>query len=819
MFDKDKASKSLIQILAITILSSYIFAVLFYLSIDDFDGTRITENFYLAVSGMPVYGYTLLASQVLIFLCINRICVFLEADPERGSNETIMKAKKFSGAGCIFGILMLATFFLFMQARFDLIINEYVYNADSVKNQYMEIFDLKEDEAASLRDTHLIYAAVWVLIFGTFFIFGIVFTNFYFGRLLTYYSSQKGQRSKTIKRLIFQIIGIIWSINFLIGYVIPSLINLIIQGVITLFILIILVALSKENLREIQFKSTFTLSREKEAINKREYHFFRRIVQISMGMSILFIGILWFGSTYFYSRNKEWYDGGFYLVLGILILLIPATSLLYANRKTSQQVLKISLLIISLLSMFYLALAMFSYSELLTNYVFLIFFQSRVQTLSIAQGFWYKPGQYILLFLLFFSSMVSVVGLKKGFVPIRNPEKRSLKQLINIKRYAKPSKIFLLMLGLLIVSLVITYEGAGASIKLENDKEFCPKISFWEWDGDWTDHEEETLDKLAKYDMDLYGGYGYDEDYKVRMEKYYNRSIDVYATGDNHGWIEWIEEQNATGWNRCPVKGFIEDIEDGGQLYNYNRHRNERERAEYEELIDYVHQHDMKQHFTAMHTTINDQRDGDLDLSIFHQIHSFPPLDWDTWNWMIYRTEAATSYEEESPYFTYLWVKELKDTVNELYGNQYDEKLSISIGVTGEDRNLYSKDDGLEELIWDMRICDALKIPEVIIFILNPENGSNFLGLYGFKGLDKIAEEINDWDALNLPYSRSATLFGNIKYLENPTGSVFGNYWMDLFLDNGLIFFALAWMLIQTFFYALFIKEYLDKNLEPLKNH
>ena len=62
------------------------------------------------------------------------------------------------------------------------------------------------------------------------------------------------------------------------------------------------------------------------------------------------------------------------------------------------------------------------------------------------------------------------------------------------------------------------------------------------------------------------------------------------------------------------------------------------------------------------------------------------------------------------------------------------------------------------------------------------------MGLWGMYGFDWITEGINNWTTLDLAYSRSATFFGNIKYLDNPTGSVFGNFWLDLFLDNGIIF-------------------------------
>jgi hypothetical protein len=276
-----------------------------------------------------------------------------------------------------------------------------------------------------------------------------------------------------------------------------------------------------------------------------------------------------------------------------------------------------------------------------------------------------------------------------------------------------------------------------------------------------------------------------------------------------------MEDQKVNkSWNKSPVDGFIEDIEDGGSLFEFNKTRNVQERVHYEELIDYVHRHNYSQHFTAMHTTINDQRDGDLDMSIFHEIHSFPPHDWDSWNWMIYRTESATSYEEQSPYFTYVWVRELQETVSEIYHGKYDEKLSVSIGVTSSDRELYANEDnGLDQLIWDLRICDALEISEVIIFILDSML-EMYEEQYGLEVLDIINDKINNWDTLELEYSRSATFMGNIKYLENPMGSVFGNFWMDIFLNNGMLFFAITWIVFQSAIYVRFIKENLPSKIQ-----
>jgi len=805
--------KKLLYILIIALIVNYVFSILLAFTIPMFDGRSITGNFPATLQGTPYYGYVLLAMQVLFFFCINRICVSLEKDPERGPNETIMKAKKFSAGGFIFGFLMLATFFLFVEVQFDIIINDYIYNAGRAADNYYAL--LKNtygwesvDDAKPLLDTHLIYAAVWVIFFGTFFMIGTVFTNFYVGRLLSYYAGQKNGRSQSFLWRGLRIFGIIWSLQFLISYLLPWKVSILIHGALLILFSITVFSLSKQNFTEIQFKSPFALRIKETDAKAKTGKYFERIVQISMLFSLIIFGILWFGATFFYSYNKAWYDWGFYLALGGIILISPIFALKYAKTPAGQWILKKCFLIISLIGMFYFALAIFSYSDLLNNYMFALFFTEKINYTVVSPGFIFKSGQVILLFLLFFTGMISLLGLKHGLLPTTISAKRKRRDYFNILKMSNPSKIFALIFITLVAFSIVSYEGLGAYVRLENDTSFSPRISFWEWDGEWDDHDNATLDKLSTYNMSLYGGYGHDESYKTRMERYYDRNISIYATGDNYAWIDWIEDQRITkSWDKCPIAGFIEDIEDGGSLFTYNRTQNEQERASYEELIDYVHKHNFTQHFTAMHTTINDQRDGDLDVTIFNQIHSVPPLDWDSWNWMIYRTESATSYNEKSPYFTYLWVKELQETFNLIYDDRYDSKLSVSLGVVGKNTELYQAEDGLEQFIWDLRICDALKIPEIIIFTLNNVNSTNFMGLWGIEAFDIVAEAINNWTTLDLYYSRSATFMGNIKYIDNPMGSVFGNFWLDIFLDKGVISLAITWIVIQLSVYIIYLKK------------
>ncbi len=668
-----------------------------------------------------------------------------------------------------------------------------------------------------------------MLILGTHFIIGMVFTNFYFGRLIYHHVAQMNKEFESKKWKGIQIFGIIWSLQFFLAFLLPGIVSLIVFGIITAIFIYVIGSLSQSNL--INSYNDEEPTKENGLKITQKSRAFERILQVSMVFSLLLFGILWFGSTMLYGINKEWYDWGFYVIIGLFLLIIPSFCLLYARHPIGQWLLKRSFLIISLIGFFYFILAIFSYAHLLSNYLFGIFFQGKVNVLTLAPGFLDKPGQFILLFLVFFTNMVSFIGLKEGLMKLDNGGQFRVKDLFNWKAFRKRIKLLIIVFAALIGLLFITYEGLGATVVLHNDKNFIPAISFWEWDGNWTDHDNATLDKLAQYNITLYGGHDYSDLYQENMNRYFTRNIKVRPTISYHysenltktledmiNWIAWYEADNHSDY--CPVDGFMVDIENGGTLYEFNQSRNELRASYNEELIEYAHLHNFSMHFTAMHTTINDLRDGDLDVSIYNQLNSIPPTGWDTWNWMLYRTESATNYEEPSPYFTYLWVKEIKDTFQYLYGDKFQDKYSISIGVTSEDRALYADpESGLDQLIWDLRICDALKIPEVIIFVLNPLDGEDFLGMYGLAGIDEIMNKTNDWNFLELPYSRSATFFGNIKYTANPSGSVFGNYWIDLFLDNGMIFIALTWAFAQTFTYIRFIRESRNKKIREIVNN
>ncbi len=786
--------------LMVVVLINYLFLILFYFTIPNFDGTVIDQTFQTTLSNSSYLGFGLIITQAIFFLCMHRISSSFNVDLGRDCKRLIRKTKIYSVIGFVYGILLTLTLFLFVDVRFDLIVNQ----LSSIS------------KVAEVTSTDLIVAGVWVIILGTHFIIAAIFTNFYFGRVIYHHGTQKGDVTQSRRWKIFRIFGIIWSLQFFLAYLLPGIISLIVFGVLTLIFIYVMWAIPRFG--HTYSSNDITPAVKSEQVLTSRSAAFKRIVQISMVFCLLLFGICWFGSTGMYGLNKEWYDWGFYFVLGLILLIIPSFCLVYMKHPVGQWLLKRCFLIIALIGFFYFLLAIFSYEHLLTNYIFGILFQGKVNTLTPAPGFFYKPAQFILFGLVFFTSMISFIGLKEGLIKTEQHKKFSIKDLFRWKTFSKTAKFFTLTFAILVGLLFVTYDGFGATVTLENDQSFTPALSFWEWD-DWSDHNNATLDKLAQYNISLYGGHPYGDIYQENMTRYSDRGLKVrptisydYNSNQNNtledmiNWISWYETDNHSDY--CPVDGFMVDIENGGTLYEFNRTLNDLRASYNEELIEYAHNHNFSMHFTAMHTTINDIRDGDYDVSIYNQLNCVPPTGWDTWNWMLYRTESATSYEEKSPYFTYIWVKEITDSFKAVYGDKFKDKYSVSIGVTSDDRALYADPDGLDQLIWDLRICDALKIPEVIIFNLNPLDSDDFLGMFGLAGIDEIMNKMNNWTTLELPYSRSATFFGNIKYEGNPMGSVFGNYIWDLYLDNGLIFFTLTWLLVQVYTYAVFIKRY-----------
>ncbi|MGV9204115.1 MAG: hypothetical protein ACOC44_08890 [Promethearchaeia archaeon] len=133
----------------------------------------------------------------------------------------------------------MATLFLFLPLRFDIIGNEIT----------------RIGLIPEIGSTELIIAGVYVLFFGTFFLIGLLFTNFYFGRIITYFGQGNSPNLGKLTGKVIQIFGLIWSFQFLISFLIPNISSIIIFGILHGFLMMILYLLSKTDIQLVQGNS------------------------------------------------------------------------------------------------------------------------------------------------------------------------------------------------------------------------------------------------------------------------------------------------------------------------------------------------------------------------------------------------------------------------------------------------------------------------------------------------------------------------------------------------------------------------------------
>nr|MDO8119147.1 hypothetical protein [Candidatus Sigynarchaeota archaeon] len=74
--------------------------------------------------------------------------------------------------------------------------------------------------------------------------------------------------------------------------------------------------------------------------------------------------------------------------------------------------------------------------------------------------------------------------------------------------------------------------------------------------------------------------------------------------------------------------------------------------------------------------------------------------------------------------------------------------------------------------------CQSVGIPEIIIFSID-----GFFDEYGIDGFQEFMTALLGFNHVGLVFNRRATFFGNLKGNENPTGSIFGFFFQDKWLD------------------------------------
>ncbi len=266
-------------------------------------------------------------------------------------------------------------------------------------------------------------------------------------------------------------------------------------------------------------------------------------------------------------------------------------------------------------------------------------------------------------------------------------------------------------------------------------------------------------------------------------------------------------------------KGFIFDIESGGNYGSFNRSRNEEKQMYKANVVRYVHDSGKKIGYTTVSYTIGDWLDGDNDVSTLYRIFDFYPSSlnpafrdfyYDKYNWMIYRTDQPG--RNLNPYFSYLHFKEAKSYMQKIQ-NRYpelnidsDTNFGISIGWTTPDRNdqFSHPTEGPKNILLEAQIANSLGISEVVLFSL-----LTFLKYFSAEQYAWILEELNkDW-VVKIEFDRVHGLLGppfaTLWDLPNFTGTRFIYHLIDFWLNPWFGIYVCIIIITDLFAAALYI--------------
>nr|MDO8115779.1 hypothetical protein [Candidatus Sigynarchaeota archaeon] len=404
-----------------------------------------------------------------------------------------------------------------------------------------------------------------------------------------------------------------------------------------------------------------------------------------------------------------------------------------------------------------------------------------------------KPEHLLLINMCMFLSFVAFYILKRKAIHVSVATKKhgrlsSWKNLYRylccMPRYASP-KVHVLSIAFLIVvtGLLVTFQ-PPVHVRLPRNSENDIQVSFWDAG---LDLPNQTLSILGSYNVCIYGWVNQNDIANARRYADHGVSlVKVIGMPDNEeeldGRIQFVnstmnfwDANNLTG---NPWLGFAFDKEEMDGIARYNSSKFQEAKDAVGALADFISSRGYGLYQTEYLLTINDLLDGDEEVAI----NNFDPIDF-SWNlshfdWMIYRAEIAIEYNEPSPFFTYEWARWIRYYAITMGGDALFQKTSMSIGVTSDELPLYRGYEGLAEITMDAQICQSVGIPEIIIFSLD-----GFFDEYGIDGFQEFMTALLGFDHVDIAYNRRATFFGNLKGNENPTGSVFGFFFQDKWLD------------------------------------
>ncbi len=727
-------------------------------------------------------------------------------------NETLLKVKNASTAVAFFGIFLAISFVVLAYMEIDVVgvLHVVTYFAD---------FD-----SVAVLDYALV--ALFLLFFGVPFIIGNFVCVFCTGKLFSY-QGHYYIKFHPLKGLVMLFLGYFVSFSPIIVLVQPIMVPAPLAGIaINLVANILTVAgwsflviqfraepnrmVLDPKVRALKCERGMLGDRgmvlapprlEQDTIKKACFGF---LIAAIVGLCAI-IGSLWFPATALYSQTTSWYEWGLYAWLGVAVVGLPITLLFFLGSAYARRALMWFLLGVMLL----LLVEFLTITPLLVEFAQLFFgavFAGRVGYTEYIDRFsgTGKPLHLFLVVIAFTVSFAAFYILKRKAIPVAISTRkhgnlsswRNLFAFITLSPPYRSKKVHVASFAWLIVvtGITITFE-PPVEVRLDYNDANDIQVSFWSTGREYTN---ETLAILGSYNARLYGWFN---PYNVPFA---NRYADVNVTlvpvismpedqDDLEYWIPYVNNTmnfwDANNLTHRPWLGFTFDKEEMDGIARYNA-------TKYYEAIDAVHAladfiaaRGYGLYQTEYMLTINDLLDGDNEVAI----NNFDPIDF-SWNiahfdWMIYRSEIAIQYNEPSPYFTYEWARWIRHYARAMGGDELFSKTSMSIGVTTDDLPLYAGYDGLAEIIIDAQVCQSVGVPEIIVFIL-----SGFLEEYGTAGLVEFMDALYGFDHVDISFNRRATFFGNLKGNENPSGSVFGFFFQDLWLDQWVENLPLIWV-------------------------
>lgn len=524
--------------------------------------------------------------------------------------------------------------------------------------------------------------------------------------------------------------------------------------------------------------------------------------------------LTWFRTTAAYAMFVEPHEWGYYTFLGAIITAGPVVLLFFLRSVYARRALMVYLAAIVLL----LVVACVSYSPFRVEPAQLlhaIVFGNRIGYTSYSGSLTTsdRPLHIILIMLFTCIAAAAFMVIKRKAIPIEitTPKHASFSSWRNMRAFMftstrrRATRENVVLLGMLVVlsGMLVTFQ-PPASIVLPRDPSNDMRVSFWSYNSRVT-LPDSTLQILGNNHARLFGGvgaatkvqgdkcaaYGVELVQLIEMPKNQQHLATVIARADS-----FMDTWASLGFTKNPYIGFVFDQEDMNGLHEFKEAYNEEASKAVQDLQSYLASRGYQLFMTEYMLTIGDLLDGDADLAN----NNLDPIDF-TWNitqfdWMLYRAESAIAYNEPHAMFTYEWARFMKAATMQLGGEALFKKTSFSIGVANDDMPLYRDPGGLDELLLDAKICQAMGIPAINVFQLGEKNGDEFLGKWGDAGLQRFFDELRTFSTVAFTFERRATFFGNLKGTDNPTGSVFGFFFQDAFLDAWVGFLAIPWIVV-----------------------